>query len=171
VWDETSVRPVWQRLADRAAALGQEAPEQPTTTGSGLHLLAKGRRIRPIYAEGGLFIFPLPRGAAEVQLVSRAASPADTRPWLDDRRPLGVNVARIVVRNAEDLVEMPVDHPGLAEGWWAVERYGPALRRWTNGTARLPLPPLDGPAMLEIRLGGEMIYPVEQAEQPHRQVA
>jgi hypothetical protein len=171
VWDEPNVRPVWQRLADRAAALGQEAPEQPTTTEPGLHLVAKGRRIRPIYAEGGLFIFPLPRGANEVQLASRAAAPADTRPWLDDRRPLGVNVARIVLRNAEDLVEMPVDHPGLTDGWWTVERYGPALRRWTNGAARLPLPPLDGPAMLEIRLGGEMIYPVDQAEQPHRQVA
>ena len=28
VWDEASVRPVWQRLADRAAALGQPVPQR-----------------------------------------------------------------------------------------------------------------------------------------------
>jgi hypothetical protein len=54
--------------------------------------------------------------------------------------------------------EVPVDHPALAKGWWAIEQDGIALRRWTNGEAVLPLPTMDGEALLEIHLGGEMMY-------------
>jgi hypothetical protein len=61
----------------------------------------------------------------------------------------------------------------LADGWWSVERYGPALRRWTNGAARLPLPPIAAPAMLEVHLAGEMVYPAAEADAdaPQRRVA
>ena len=33
VWDEASVRPVWQRLADRAAAIGRPVPQRTLTRG------------------------------------------------------------------------------------------------------------------------------------------
>ena len=161
VWDEASVRPVWQRLAERAAALGQPAPKPQTTTDPELRIVAKGRTVRPLYGENGLYIFALPKGATEVRLVSRAGSPTDTRPWLEDRRRLGVYVERIVLRGASEMREVPLDHPGLSQGWWAVERDGTALRRWTDGDAVLPLPAMDGATMLEIRLGGEMTYVVE----------
>jgi Hint domain len=154
VSDEASVRPVWQRLAERAAALGQPAPRLATTDDPELRIVAKGRTVRPLYGENGLYIFALPKGATEVRLVSRAGSPTDARPWLDDRRCLGVDVERIVLRGANELREVPVDHPGLSQGWHAVERDGVALRRWTNGDAVLPLPVLGGPTMLEIRAGG-----------------
>jgi Hint domain len=168
VSDEASVRPVWQRLAERAAALGQPAPRLDTTDDPDLRIVAKGRTVRPLYGENGLYIFALPKGATEVRLVSRASSPTDARPWLDDRRCLGVNVERIVLRGASELREVPVDHPGLAQGWQAVERAGTALRRWTSGDAVLPLPALGGPAMLEIRAGsGGMVY-VTGAEQERR---
>ena len=72
VWDEANVRPVWQRLAERAAALGQPAPQLDTTTDADLHIVAKGRTIRPLYGEKGSHIFVLPKGATEVRLVSRA---------------------------------------------------------------------------------------------------
>ncbi len=161
VSDEASVRPVWQRLAERAAALGQPAPDRHTTTDPDLHIAAKGRTVRPLYGENGLYIFALPKGATEVRLVSRAGAPADAWPWLDDRRCLGVNVERIVLRGASELREIPVDHPDLLQGWQAVERDGTALRRWTCGSAvlKLPQPMLDGPTMLEIRAGnGGMAY-------------
>ena len=159
VSDEASVRPVWQRLAERAAALGQPAPALETTSEAALCIVAKGRTLRPLYGENGLHIFALPKGATEVRVVSRAGAPADTRPWLDDRRRLGVCVERIVLRDAHEVREVPVDHPGLAQGWWAVERNGTALWRWTDGDAVLTLPASDGPAMLEIRAGnGGMTY-------------
>jgi hypothetical protein len=65
---------------------------------------------------------------------------------------------------------MPVDHPDLSEGWWAVERDGVAMARWTNGSALLPLPAFSGPAILEVRLAGEMTYvtTVEQVAEAER---
>ncbi len=69
VWDAANVQPIWQRLADRAAALGQPVPVRETSTDGGLHLVAKGRTIKPIYDNADLAIFALPRGASEVRLV------------------------------------------------------------------------------------------------------
>jgi hypothetical protein len=124
--------------------------------------MAKGRTVRPLYGENGLYIFVLPKGATEARLISRAGSPADVRPWLDDRRCLGVNVERIVLRGASELREIPVDHPGLSQGWHAVERDGVVLHRWSTGDAVLQLPTLGGPTMLEIHANnGGMGYVVE----------
>jgi hypothetical protein len=126
-----------------------------------LLLLANGCTAKPIYGDDRLVIFTLPRGAREVRLLSRAQAPTEARPWLEDRRKLGVRVARIVLRGADDLREIPVDHPDLATGWWAVERDGQVISRWTDGEAVLLLPALRGGAMLEIRLADAMTYVVE----------
>jgi hypothetical protein len=163
VWDEASVRPLWQHLADRAAAIGRPAPERATTVDAGLRLVAKGRTVKPIYGDSDLVIFTLPRGAREVRLVSRAQSPTEARPWLEDRRRLGVRVARLVLRGGDEVHEVPVDHPDLATGWWAVERDGQAISRWTDGEAVLPLPSVRGNAMLEVHLAGAMTYVVDAA--------
>ena len=159
VTDEGSVQPVWQRLAERAAALGQPVPTLDTTTDAEPRIVAKGRTLRPLYGENGLYIFALPKGATEVRVVSRASAPADARPWLSDDRCLGVAVERIVLRGAQEVHEIPLDHPDLSDGWWAVERDGTAMRRWTNGDAALPLPAHHGATMLEIRASsGGMTY-------------
>jgi hypothetical protein len=135
-------------------------PARPTTTDPGLHLVANGRKVRPMYGEGGLFIFVLPRGATEARLISRAGSPAETQPWFNDRRRRGVWVARIVIRGASAIREIPVDHPNLAKGWWPVDRDGTTMGRWTEGDAVVRLPATTGPTMLEIQLGAEMTYVV-----------
>jgi antigen 43 len=153
------VRPVWHRLAERAKALGQPAPKPATTTDPGLLIVAGGRTLRPLCGEDGHYIFALPKGATEIRLVSRASSPTDVRPWLDDRRCLGACVERILLRGANEIREIPLDHPALSHGWWAVEQDGSALRRWTGGNAVLPLPTMGGPIMLEIRASAAgMIY-------------
>jgi hypothetical protein len=161
VSDEGSVRPIWLRLAERAAALGQPTPKLDTTRDPELRIVANGRTLRPIVGEAGKFTFVLQRGTADVRLVSRAGSPTDARPWLDDRRQLGVRVTRIVLRGASEFYDMPVGHPDLSEGWWSVERDGVSMGRWTDGEAVLPLPPFNGATMLEVRLGGEMTYLIE----------
>jgi hypothetical protein len=165
VWDEASVRPVWQRLAQRAATIGRPVPEYETTAEPGLRLIAKGRPVKPVYADDRLVIFSLPRGAREVRLVSRAQSPTMARPWLEDRRNLGVRVGRIVLRGVSQVLEVPVDHPDIATGWWAVERDGQAMARWTDGDATVPLPAIDGNGLLEIHLAGTMSYVVESTEE------
>ncbi len=157
--DEATIRPVWQLLAERAATLGRRPVQPQLTNDSEFRLLVGGRLVKPVLAADRLFTFPLPQDAGEVRLVSRAASPTDTRPWLDDRRRLGVRVARLVLRSRDELQEIPLDHPCLATGWWAVERDGLALSRWTDGDALLPLPATSGASMLEIRVADTVPYP------------
>jgi hypothetical protein len=161
VWDEASVRPVWQRLADRAAVIGQPVPQRATTTDADLRLFGKYRTVKPIYGDSNLVIFNLPRGADEARLLSRAQSPTEARPWLEDRRKLGVRVQRIVLRGANEMHEVPMDHPALTKGWWDIERDGQMMNRWTDGDAVVPLPKMAGHVMLEVHLAGEMIYALE----------
>jgi hypothetical protein len=160
VWDEANVRPVWERLAARAGELGRPAPRPAaTTTDPDLRIMVKGHVVRPLYAENGLHIFALPKGASEVHLISRASSPTAARPWMEDRRLLGVYVERIAIRNAHEMRAIPLDYPGLTQGWWAVEQNGAEQRRWTDGDAVVPLPALSGPAMLEITASSSgMVY-------------
>ena len=167
VWDEANVRPVWQRLADRAAAIGQPVPQPATTTEAALRVRGKkGERNhgKPLYADSNLLLFVLPRGDKEFRLISRAQSPTEARPWLEDRRKLGVRVKRIVLRGANELHEIPLDHPSLTKGWWAVERDGQMMSRWTDGDAVLPLPSrVSGDVILEIHLADAMTYLVDAA--------
>jgi hypothetical protein len=103
--------------------------------------------------------------AREVRLVSRAQSPTEARPWLDDQRQLGVRVKRLVLHGTDETHEVPMDHPDLARGWWAVERDGQMMCRWTGGEAVLPLPAIRGHVMLEAHLAGAMIYTVNAASE------
>jgi hypothetical protein len=165
VSDEASVQPVWQRLADRAAAIGRPVSQRVTTTDADMRLLADRCPVKPVISDSDRVIFVLPRGAREVRLVSRAQSPTEARPWLEDRRRLGVRVKRIVLRGADETREVPVDHPDLTRGWWAVERDGQVMSRWTDGDAVLPLPAMNGIVMLEIYLAGTMTYVVDAASE------
>ena len=134
-----------------------------TTTDAGLHLQCPGgRTIKPVFSDSDRVIFALPHGAREVRLVSRAQSPTEARPWLGDRRRLGVRVKRIVLRGTNEARKVPVDHPDITQGWWAVEQDGPMMSRWTDGEAALPLPAMRGHVVLEIQLAGAMIF-VEDA--------
>jgi hypothetical protein len=53
--------------------------------------------------------------------------------------------------------------PSLTRGWWAVERDGQIMSRWTDGAAVLPLPAMRGSVMLELHLAGAMTYVVDAA--------
>jgi hypothetical protein len=119
--------PVNAWLAERAAAIGGPVPQRVTTTDADLRLMFQGRMIKPIYGDDKLVIFTLPRRAGEVRLVSRAQAPTEARPWLDDRRRLGVRVKRIVLRGADGAREVPMDHPDIVRGWWDIERDGPMI--------------------------------------------
>jgi hypothetical protein len=95
------------------------------------------------------------------RLVSHAARPSDAQPWVEDRRRLGVAVRRLRLRHGDAVTEIPVDHPGLVDGWWAVEGNSAAQWRWTNGDALLPA--LRGPALLEVEVTGTVRYFVKAA--------
>jgi hypothetical protein len=80
VWDEASVQPVWQYLADRAATIGWPVSPRVTTTEADLRLLADQHPVKPVFSESDRVIFVPQRGAPEVRLVSRAQSPTEARP-------------------------------------------------------------------------------------------
>lgn len=160
VWDEDNVRPVWESLAERAAALGRAVQQIHATPDAELRVIVQGETLRPLSVEHGLARFLVPSGTNEVRIVSRAAAPTETKPWMEDRRQLGVCVTRILLRNDCSVQDVPLDHPALARGWWAVEGDNQAMRRWTNGDAVLALPAMSGPTVLDIRADNAgLLYP------------
>ncbi|HEY1932769.1 MAG TPA: Hint domain-containing protein [Acetobacteraceae bacterium] len=165
-----AVEPVWRDLAARAEMLGYTLPEVATTDDADLRVVANGRTIRPVAANGGCHVFVLPPGASAVRLVSRAGSPSDVVPYLEDWRLLGVAVNRIVVRSSQEQIEIPADHPALTQGWHAIEHEGAAQWRWTDGSARLPIAASTEPLTVEVHVRQTMQYRLETAA-PRRLVA
>jgi autotransporter passenger strand-loop-strand repeat protein len=151
------VEPIWRGLAARAQALGWTLPDAPDLVDDpDLHIVADGRRIDAAVAEDGRYVFAVPACNQPPRLVSRAARPSDLCAWLDDRRRLGVQVRRMILHLGQDVADIPMDHPMLAEGWWAGEQDDGAPCRWTDGDAGLPA---TGFGLIEIRLAGRARYP------------
>ena len=155
-----------------------DAPE--TTDDPAPHLLAGGRRLRPIGVTSGRYIFGLACGDTTVRLITRRAAPSETAPWLADDRRLGVMVSGLTCRTGGKLNSIPLDHPALNDGWWQPEWHGPVtLRRWTNGDAVVPLAGLAwadrAPCLLEVTIAGTVPYPVRRAaanrNAPHHDAA
>jgi Hint domain len=163
VWEEEFVRPTWEKLAARAPQLGRPLPQLDTTADPDLAVMANGRKLRPIVVTDGCYQLIVPVGVNEVRLVSRASAPNEAKPWLEDRRQLGVYVERIVLRNQHEIEVIPLDHPALGQGWRSVEHAGQEMRRWTSGDAILRLP-FEGPAVLEITATGSGLAYCLEAE-------
>jgi hypothetical protein len=155
--DPTTVEPIWRGLRDRSEASGVATATVETTVDPLLRLEADGRLLRPVHAANGRHAFVLCKPASVLRLVSRAARPCDTRPWMDDRRLLGVCVRRIVVPDACGSRKVAVDELDHYRGWHDVEGSGTSAIRWTDGTADLPEGAAAG--VVEIQLAGEMRYP------------
>jgi hypothetical protein len=156
-----AVPALWERLAERAEALGMMCATLATTRNPELRVVADGRTLAPISRAGGKHAFVLPRGARSLRLVSRVARPSDECPWLDDRRRLGVKVGRIAYRGPSGEADIALDDPRLEDGWYAVEE---ACRRWTDGDAALPDP--RGATLLEIEVTATLAYTVDLEPTP-----
>lgn len=153
------VRPIWEALAERARGLGHAPPAIATTVDPALEIEMNGRRFAPTSVQGGVYTFFLPAFDAAPRLLSRSVCPHGLRPWISDRRRLGVSVRAITLRRAGQQEVLPLDHPGLRDGWWQPERDAAMMWRWTNGSALLPLS-AGGPAVLEVRIGLPLAYAI-----------
>lgn len=167
--EEARVKPVWERLAARSRALGLSVPEPEFTDDPALRLQIGGRVLQPMHVQDARYMFSLPHHRGSARLLSRAGRPSDRRPWADDWRRLGVYVGRIVAHDRDGPADVPVDHPSLRDGWWAVERAGPLMRRWTDGGAALTLSP--EATLLEIHLAGTIPYRTDIADMREARVA
>jgi Hint domain len=178
--DAARVEPIWRRLAARSALLGHRLPMAVATTGDpGLHLVASalvggimaGRAIQPASTDGGRYTFVLPTLVARARLVSRSARPCELRPWIEDRRRLGVMVSQMMLHRGAEREPIPLDHPRLSHGWWDVERDHGVLWRWTDGDAVINLCG-EGPTVLEVVAAGGLDYPIGRdfAAEPGRPI-
>ncbi|MCB8878787.1 Hint domain-containing protein [Acidisoma cellulosilytica] len=151
VVDTAIVRPIWDRLAERAKALGLTLPKVAFNLEPDLHLAINGQIIRPAqaldYGVAHRYVFNLPLslrdGAATIdaRILSKSSTPADVQPWLDDRRQLGVMVESILLFDHADgglrVIDMQDDN--LRDGWWTIEMIKGQPARWTNGSAAIPV--------------------------------
>ncbi|HEY4172699.1 MAG TPA: Hint domain-containing protein [Rhodopila sp.] len=155
-----TVEPIWRSLAGRARLLGFSLPDAMETTNDPLlRLMVDGNDLKPVSVSATQAVFVLPRTGAEMRLISRTAVPADLTPWVEDRRQLGVMLSGLTWRSGQDYLPVPLDHPGLTDGWWGCEWHGPALRRWTDGNAVVPAPRWSSaPWMLEVSMAGTQVY-------------
>ncbi|MBS0639889.1 MAG: Hint domain-containing protein, partial [Proteobacteria bacterium] len=167
--DPAVLEPLWQQLATRATRLGWRLPEAPVTTSDpGLCIEAGGRRVAPLMDGDGRAVFVVPRGVRSVRLMSRAAVPGALQPWVADSRRLGVLVARLAWRRGTERVDVALDDPDLAEGWWAPEWHDArTLRRWTDGAAGLAVPG-EGTWLLEVTVAATLDYPLVEAGMARR---
>ncbi len=138
--DAALVRPLWDRLADRAAARGHARPDLVVTHDPALHLHADGRPIEPTDAANGLIRFHLPPGCREVRLRSGSDRPTTLSPWCDDRRRLGIALSAITLRQGAWRQDLSLDQLPADAGWWPVETAGTLSWRWSNGDALITLP-------------------------------
>ena len=142
ILDSAMVKPIWHRVAQRAATLGFERHgmiqmiDEPDI----LLQLANGQKIRPIKASS-VYTFAVPHEMSAVLLVSRRARPNLVRPWIDDQRLLGVAIRQISLsgtKNQHKVIRS--DDPLLKQGWWTPERQADGAHwRWSNGAGVIPL--------------------------------
>ena len=161
---------VWRRLAVRATQLGLHLTDDPDTSDDpGLCMMADGRRLLPVSATRQRYLFVLPAGSRKVSLVSRSTAANRLRPWVEDRRRLGVMLSGLLLRSAGTAIPLPLDHPSLQQGWWAPEWHDSGtLRRWTDGAAVLPAWCTAGtgaPLIVEVQVAATARYvlPAEKA--------
>jgi hypothetical protein len=120
----------------RACALGFALASDPD-----LHLVIGRRRVDPMLVAGGLYRFPLPEGARDVHIVSRAAIPAETDILGQDARRLGVMLDQVILRRPPGQhCEIALGELPAGAGFHALEVEGARRWRWTDGHACLVLP-------------------------------
>ncbi len=150
VTDAMRVRPIWQRLAERAQAAGHVTPV-PELEPDLLPWLETmdGTRLAPC---GDGLRFALPPGCTQVRLRSASDRPTALAPWSDDRRRLGVAVRGVTLCRGRWRQEIALDQS--SDGWWPVERAGDLAWRWTNGDGHITLP--EAAEAIEITLHATM---------------
>ncbi len=158
--DAVLVRPVWDRLAERAVACGHLRPDPVVTRPDLLLEAADGTRLEQAQAADGRIRFRLPPGCRQVRLRSGSDRPTTLSPWCDDRRRLGIALSAITLRQGAWQQDLPLDGLRPESGWWPVESAGNLSWRWSDGDALVELP--DTGDTLDIAL--HAVMPVVEPE-------
>jgi len=119
-----------------ASSLGSRWPAAALllTDDADLHLVADGRRLDAEDRVGGAHIFRLSALPSSLNLVSRAAAPAELG-LARDPRVLGVAQRRLVVRKGSSFRVIEANDDRLADRFHAFEEDNEF--RWTDGEANI----------------------------------
>ena len=142
-----------RRIAARAAQLGYKLTDDPD-----LHIIAGDDILLPQPLSGNRIRVHLPAGTTTICLASRHAMPRAGDATSDDRRTLGIAIAAASLAGQP----LPLEGSCWVDGVHPPERAGTTTFRWTNGNARLALPPSPRRQWLELTLlPGLLRYPLE----------
>ncbi len=161
--DRETVQPIWERLDRRATSLGFQLVRVPPALSDDPQLrlrLCDGRELQPCWSQANRQFFQIPPGARPIRLLSRRARPAEViGSFVDDRRELGIGVARLVLWNGLD--DSTIEAAALAlPGWHALEQG----IRWTDGDAELDLPAAGRhDTFLDVHVVSVLRYPASSA--------
>ena len=155
--DGPEVAAAHRMLVARAAALGWTRSDDPA-----LAVLADGMPVPARQDADGTLAFALPAGTRHVRLRSRRFVPAQRDAAQQDGRVLGAALAV----HLDGIAPPPA---AFGRGWYAPE----ADWRWTDGDARLLLPPTRPGALLAVRCQrfGACYWLAPQAAAPVRRAA
>jgi uncharacterized repeat protein (TIGR03803 family) len=128
---------VWRRLLERS---GPRA-SLPLTDDADLHVVIDGERLDAAERAGDVCVFHLSKLPSYLNIVSRAAAPAELG-LARDPRVLGVALRRVVVRKGTRFRVTEANDNRLTEGFHAFEVDNGF--RWTNGDAAIPAELYDG---------------------------
>lgn len=145
---------IWRLLLER------DGPRNglQLTRDANLQVLADGRRIAASQRFDETYVFNLPSVPSGLNIVSRAASPAElglTR----DPRVLGVALRRLVAKKGTRFRVIEAEDNRLTRGFHTFEPDNGI--RWTDGNAAIPTELLDGftaPLELLVKVGGSTFY-------------
>jgi hypothetical protein len=142
----TVVESARRRLFGHAKALGFTMSETcDLSVKAGIERLLPAADSQPNRLQ-----FELAAPYRAVQLLSSAGVPAHTGADPQDLRRLGVAVTALRLLTAGGQIDIALDDPGH-RGFHDAE----GTHRWTNGAARIALPPFDGNAILEVEVRGQ----------------
>ncbi|HEX7388919.1 MAG TPA: hypothetical protein VF286_02330, partial [Acidiphilium sp.] len=111
------------------------------------------------------FVVTLPEQKADLVLASRSFVPSEMDVRSEDRRHLGLDVARLSVEKAGTVQALRLDDAAFAEGWHASE----GSHRWTDGKAMIPAALLGDADALIVRLQALTAYPAGENREDYSQ--
>lgn len=130
--------------ADAPAFIDDTPPDQVAD----LRLVADGHQAPSLPTGPGGFRFSIPAGAATLRLLSPVGYPPDRAAGDTDARRFGVAIQSILLDG------IPLDLGGMiaGEGFHELETREHQSWRWTDGDARLVLPPCAQPRVLDVQI-------------------
>lgn len=146
--------PVVTAVRDR---INRRLPALPRTTENAMRAVAAGLVLPITVIDATTYRIDLPADVTEdILLLSHAMIPADIDPASEDRRRLGLDIARLTIEAEDAEQQIMLDSPLLREGWHVNE----ANHRWTNGAALIPAALFEGASALTVHLSAPTAYPV-----------